>query len=43
MVGYRNAADVLAEPDVVSGGEARVVLDVLFGGLSPYVWKADRF
>jgi predicted acetyltransferase len=43
MVGYRSAADVVSEPNVESAGKALAVLDALFGGQSPYVWRADRF
>jgi len=43
MVGYRHAADVLTEAQVESRGEVEGLLDVLFGGRSPYVWRADRF
>jgi predicted acetyltransferase len=43
IAGYRRADDILEEPDVeASDGVARL-LDVVFGGQEPYVWKADRF
>jgi hypothetical protein len=43
MVGYRSAADVLSESDAEAEGEAALVLDALFSGQQPYVWRPDRF
>lgn len=43
VTGYRTAADVLAETGVESRGQARGVLEALFGGQTPYVWRTDRF
>ncbi|MCK4283506.1 MAG: GNAT family N-acetyltransferase [Candidatus Brocadiae bacterium] len=43
VVGYRAADDLLADPDVTAEGDVRALLEVLFGGLSPYVWRVDTF
>ncbi|MFO7959312.1 MAG: GNAT family N-acetyltransferase [Candidatus Brocadiia bacterium] len=44
LVGYRTAADVLADPDTDWEGEAHAVTSALFDGRPcPYVWYADRF
>ncbi len=43
LVGYRAADDVLSDPDVQSQGDAAALLEVLFGGQEPYVWKPDWF
>lgn len=44
LVGYRSAADVLADPGADREGEAHAVTSALFDGRPcPYVWYADRF
>ena len=43
LMGYREAADALEEPDVRCDGEARRALGILFASPTPYVWQKDRF
>jgi len=44
LVGYRSAADVLADPEVQWDGQAHAAASALFDGRPcPYVWYADRF
>jgi predicted acetyltransferase len=43
VVGYRPAWDVLAKDDVEATGPAQELLEALFGGQVPYVYRADMF
>jgi predicted acetyltransferase len=43
VVGYRAADDLLTDRDVTAEGDPQELLGILFGGLSPYVWRADVF
>ena len=43
IMGYRDAADVLGDPDARSEGDALALLEAMFGGQTPYVWTTDYF